>query len=97
MTSAGGTILNGRTLCSVVGCRRSTKGEWNWWVCGDHWRAVPIWAKARQTRLKRALRRRGELQSDKRAWWATTERAGRLIDSLGRFLIRTANSRAMGL
>lgn len=96
-TAAGGTIVDGRTLCGVVGCRRSTKGEWNWWICTDHWRAVPMWLKARQTRIKRALRRRGELESNKRSWWATTERAGLIIDALGRMLIRAANRRAMGL
>jgi hypothetical protein len=96
-TAAGGTIVDGRTLCAVIGCRRSSKGQWNWWICADHWRQVPMWAKRRQTALKRALRRRGELESNKRSWWATSHRAGRLIDRLGRFLIRVANARAAGL
>lgn len=96
-TAAGGTIVDGRTLCAVVGCSRSTKGEWSWWLCADHWRAVPMWAKARKTRVKRALRRRGELESDKRSWWCTTKRGDRLSNALGRFLIRVANARATGL
>lgn len=96
-TTAGGTIVGGRTLCAVIGCRRSRKGEWSWWICRDHWRAVPMWAKARQTRIKRALRRRGEMESDKRSWWATTSKARALVDQVGRFLIRAANARAHGL
>lgn len=96
-TRAGGTIVNGRTLCAVIGCRCSRKGEWNWWICQRHWRAVPMRAKARQTRIKRALRRRGELQSNARSWWATSYRAGVIIDSLGRYLIRMANRQAAGL
>lgn len=96
-TTAGGTIVDGRTLCAVVGCPRSKKGEWSWWFCGDHNRAIPMWAKARQTRVKRALRRRGLIKSDKRSWWCTTARADRLVDRLGRFLIRVANARAAGL
>lgn len=96
-TRAGGTIRDGRSLCAVVGCRRSTKGEWNWWICADHWRAVPRWAKARQTKIKRALRRHREMESDGRIWWPTSYRAGVIVDSLGRFLIRVANQRASGL
>lgn len=96
-TPAGGTILNGRTLCGVVGCPRSAKGEWSWWFCKDHNRMIPMWAKARQTRIKRALRRRGLVESNKRSWWCTTERADRLVDRRGRFLIRVANATATGL
>lgn len=96
-TAAGGTIVDGRTLCAVVGCRRSTKGEWSWWLCADHWRAVPMWAKARKTKLKRALRRRGQIASDKGTWWPTSYRSRLIVDALGRFLIRVANARATGL
>lgn len=96
-TAAGGTIVDGRTLCAVVGCRRSIKGEWNWWICPDHWRAVPMWAKRRLTRIKRALRRRGELESNERSWHPTSGRGRVVVDAVGRFLIRVANSRAVGL
>lgn len=96
-TAAGGTILNGRTLCAVVGCRRSIKGEWNWWICPDHWRAMPMWAKARQTRIKRKLRRLGEIEVDGRSWRPASYRARIIVDQLGRFLIRIANRQATGL
>jgi hypothetical protein len=96
-TAAGGIIVDGRTLCSVVACRRSRKGRWSWWICPDHWRPVPMWAKRRKTKMIRALRRRGEMESNERSWWCTTERGNRVADAMGRFLIRVANNRAAGL
>lgn len=96
-TRAGGTWRGDRTLCSVVGCKRSTKGRFNWWFCAEHWRMVPMWARRRLTKLKRTLRRRGWVESDQRAWWVTNGRAQRLVEATGRFLVRAANRRASGL
>lgn len=56
-----------------------------------------MWAKARHRRLKAYFRRRGEIGSDKSAWWVKSERAKRVMDAAGREIIRTAISRASGL
>lgn len=86
-----------RTPCAVPFCRRSLKGLWAWWLCVDHRRLVPIWAKARHRRLKAYFRRRGEIQQDARAWWTTSVRARRAMDAAGREMIRAACRRATGL
>ncbi len=86
-----------RTPCSVPFCRRSLKGRWLWWMCSEHYRMVPMWAKARHRRLKAYFRKRGQIEVAHRSWWATTPRARRVMDAAAREIIRTATARATGL
>ena len=86
-----------RTACAVPFCSRSLKGRWTWWLCTEHKRAAPMWAKARHRRLKAYFRKRGEIGVGKRSWWCTSERAKRVMDAAGREIIRTAIARASGL
>lgn len=86
-----------RTLCAVPHCRRSTKGVWAWWLCPDHWRLVDRSLKQLRTKLKRRLRRRGELGEDKRSYWPKSTRAQRTLGGVGRRMIRQAIERAAGL
>lgn len=51
--------------CSVMGCNHTRgvhKGERpltvrDWWVCGEHWGAVPRWMRAIVSRARRRARR----------------------------------------
>lgn len=86
-----------RTPCAVPFCRRSKKGSWAWWLCPEHKRSAPMWAKVRHRRLKAYFRKRGEVDQNTRAWWCTSPRAERVMDAAGRAIIRTAIARASGL
>jgi len=86
-----------RTPCGVPFCRRSTKGDWRWWLCPEHYRAIPMWIKARARKLKRSGMRAGDLEKDARCWWATTARGERIAELYGKVLVKAACRRATGL
>lgn len=79
--------------CCVPGCThtrgiRKGEGPWSvreWWVCGDHWRAVPRWRKAIVTRARKRARRLG------------TDDAWRAVQRLHRRLRTLAIEAAVGL
>lgn len=87
----------GRTPCVVPFCRRSQKGVLRWHICAEHYRAVPMYVKARARKLKRSGMRRGDLGRDAKTWWAETERGERIAQLIGETLKRAACKRATGL
>lgn len=89
--------MSERTPCAVPFCPRSLKGAWSWWLCVDHKRMVPMGPRRRHARLKAYFRRRGQIESDKRSWWCTTDDARRVMNAAGRAIIRAACRRATGL
>lgn len=48
-----------RTQCLVVGCKRRTSREFEQWICGVHWRAVPVFTRRRYAVAKARCRRHG--------------------------------------
>ena len=74
-----------RLLCAVPGCRRTHKaGEFDEWVCGKHWSAVPRDLRRLYTVAKRRWRR------DPAKW-------GRVCSRLWERCREAAIDRAMGI
>lgn len=86
-----------RTPCHVVGCRRTIKGAWYWWICATHWRMVPMSAKARYRKAKRLALKSGDFYRSPQWWGARTERGSRIHANLKEMLVRAANGAACGL
>lgn len=89
--------MTGRTPCAVVGCRRSKKGVWAWWLCRDHYSPTSSRVRRRHARLKAALKRKGEIEVGEKSWRTLSGRATAIMDLAGRAIIRDANRKARGL
>ncbi len=86
-----------RTPCSVVFCRRTTAGQWAFWMCADHWRMVDRSLKQLRTKLRRRFQRRGEVTVTDRAISWLSPRAWRVCCGIHRRMIRQATERASGI
>lgn len=88
-----------RTRCEVPFCTRSRAGSWKFWLCSDHRKMVSLHARSRHRKAKAYCKKRGWIAVDdkRNAWWPTTARAERIMDSVGRARIRSAIKMATGL
>ena len=83
--------------CAVPGCQRWTRKvrppiEW---ICGTHWRAIPLWIRQRDRRMIKALERRGEV--DALAKVCLSRRAARMNRRSWRVLVKHAITEAAGI
>lgn len=84
-----------RINCSVLGCR---SGSYRWapghsFICGKCWRLCPAWLHHRRTRVRRILRKRGELLGDD----PQTRRAWRLLRRIWEQSVKLASETRAGL